>query len=197
MSSEPETVVSVFDDPRDPRERRKDGTRMRLSLVGVVTLALLAPATLSAQPVLTGVGQLSIEDFSAESGSIVEVPIVVEGTTPIMDAFMFVWTDPSEIQVLDIEISAGVQQFVDDGGYVPQYWAPWYRWYYSPWKQVDLRDDRVELRTDTLPAGVHEYIYFARATAPGTFFVAPPHAEEGLFPEVFGRGDSGRFTVAD
>ncbi|MCA8962783.1 MAG: VCBS repeat-containing protein, partial [Planctomycetes bacterium] len=92
---------------------------MRLSLVGVVTLALLAPATLSAQPVLTGVGQLSIEDFSAESGSIVEVPIVVEGTTPIMDAFMFVWTDPSEIQVLDIEISAGVQQFVDDGGYVP------------------------------------------------------------------------------
>ncbi|MCA9854721.1 MAG: hypothetical protein KC482_14235, partial [Dehalococcoidia bacterium] len=102
-------------------------------------------------------------------------------------------TDPALIAQLEHDRL----QLVDDGGYVPQYWAPWYRWYYSPWKQVDLRDDRVELRTDTLPAGVHEYIYFARATAPGTFFVAPPHAEEGLFPEVFGRGDSGRFTVAD
>ena len=102
-------------------------------------------------------------------------------------------TDPALIAQLEHDRL----QLVDDGGYVPQYWAPWYRWYYSPWKQVDLRDDRVELRTDTLPAGVHEYIYYARATAPGTFFVAPPHAEEGLFPEVFGRGDSGRFTVAD
>ena len=80
----------------------------------------------------------------------------------------------------------------DDAGY----YAPWYRWYYSPWDQVDIRDDRVVLSAARLPRGVHEYVYFARATAPGDFFVAPAHASETYFPEVFGRSDSGRFTVA-
>ena len=75
--------------------------------------------------------------------------------------------------------------------------APWYPWYYSPWDQVDLRDDRVVLLATRLPAGVHEYVYYARATTPGDFFAAPARAEESYFPEVFGRSDSGRFTVAD
>ena len=77
----------------------------------------------------------------------------------------------------------------------PAYYAPWYRWYWSPWDQVDLRDDRLVLLADRLPRGVHEYVYYARATTPGDFFVAPAHAEEAFFPEVFGRSDSGRFSV--
>jgi hypothetical protein len=75
------------------------------------------------------------------------------------------------------------------------YMAPWYRWYYSPWQQAELRDDRAVLKTDRLPKGVYEYVYYARATTPGDFFVAPAHAEETYFPEVFGRSDSGRFSV--
>ena len=75
------------------------------------------------------------------------------------------------------------------------YYAPWYAWYYSPWDQVDLRDDRVTLRASLLPEGVHQYVYYARATTPGDFFVAPAHAEETYFPEVFGRSDSSRFRV--
>ena len=71
-----------------------------------------------------------------------------------------------------------------------------YRRYYTRWDQVDLRDDRLVLRADLLPQGVHEYVYYARATTPGDFFVAPAHAEEAFFPEVFGRSDSGRFSVA-
>ena len=77
----------------------------------------------------------------------------------------------------------------------PRYSAPWYRWYWSPWDQVDLRDDRLVLFADRLPRGVHEYVYYARATTPGDFFVAPAHAEEAFFPELFGRSDSSRFTV--
>ena len=73
--------------------------------------------------------------------------------------------------------------------------APWYRWYYSPWDQADLRDDRLVLLADRLPRGVHEYVYYARATTPGNFFVGPARAQEAFFPEVFGRSDSGRFTV--
>jgi hypothetical protein len=75
------------------------------------------------------------------------------------------------------------------------YYAPWFGWYFSPWQHVDTRDDRATLFADRLPKGVYEYIYYARATTPGDFFVAPAHAEETYFPEVFGRSDSGRFTV--
>ena len=75
------------------------------------------------------------------------------------------------------------------------YCAPWYGWCYSPWDQVDLRDDRLVLQAHELPRGVHEYVYYARATVPGDFFVAPVHAEETYLPEVFGRSDSSRFTV--
>ncbi len=60
---------------------------------------------------------------------------------------------------------------------------------------MDLRDDRITLYARTLPKGVHEYVYYARATTPGDFFVAPAHVEQSMLPEVFGRSDSGRFTV--
>jgi uncharacterized protein YfaS (alpha-2-macroglobulin family) len=73
--------------------------------------------------------------------------------------------------------------------------APWYRWYFSPWEHVDLRDEQVTLYSTNLPRGVHEYVYFARATAPGDYFVAPAEAHEEFFPEVFGRSDSGRFVI--
>jgi uncharacterized protein YfaS (alpha-2-macroglobulin family) len=99
--------------------------------------------------------------------------------------------DPVLKNQLDNELSAAAQrQFGGDA-----YYAPWYRWYYSPWNQVDLRDDRAVLSTTRLGKGIYEYIYYARATAPGDFFVAPAHAEETYFPEVFGRSDSSRFVV--
>jgi uncharacterized protein YfaS (alpha-2-macroglobulin family) len=75
------------------------------------------------------------------------------------------------------------------------YVAPWHRWYYDPWQQADMLDDRVRLTTDALAKGVYEFVYYARATTPGDFYVAPAHAEESYFPEVFGRSDSGRFEV--
>ena len=80
-------------------------------------------------------------------------------------------------------------------GGAPSYCAYWFHWCPSPWDEVDLRDNRVTLLATRLPRGVHEYVYFARATTPGDFFVAPVHAEESYFPDVFGRGDSSRFTI--
>ena len=59
----------------------------------------------------------------------------------------------------------------------------------------DLRDDRAVLSATSLSKGIYEYVYYARATAPGDFFVAPAHAAETYFPEVFGRSDSSRFVV--
>ena len=97
--------------------------------------------------------------------------------------------DPALKVKLDADRTQAAQR--QAGGYA----APWFGWYYSPWQQADLRDDRAVLSAERLPKGVYEYVYYARATAPGDFFVAPAHAEETYFPEVFGRSDSGRFTV--
>ena len=77
----------------------------------------------------------------------------------------------------------------------PEYYAPWFRWYFNPWDHVDVRDDRVTLYADELPKGVHEYVFFMRATSPGEYFAAPARAEETFFPEVFGRSDSERLTI--
>jgi hypothetical protein len=98
-------------------------------------------------------------------------------------------TDPALVERLERERVASFEKGIGTAV------APWYRWYYSPWQQVDLRDDRTVLKTDMLRKGVHEYTYYARATTTGTFFVAPALAGESYFPEVFGRSDSGRFTI--
>jgi hypothetical protein len=118
--------------------------------------------------------------------------VVVEDLLPAglepVDARLRI-VDPALKARLEAERQQAAQR--QAGGYI----APWFRWYYSPWQQVDLRDDRAVLYTDRLPKGIYEYIYYARATTPGAFFVAPAHAEETYFPEVFGRSDSGRFIV--
>jgi len=98
--------------------------------------------------------------------------------------------DPALKARLDADRAQAAQK--QPGG---SYFAPWYRWYYSPWQQVELRDDRAALYAGSISKGVYEYVYYARATTPGNFFVAPAHAQETYFPEVFGRSDSSTFVV--
>jgi alpha-2-macroglobulin len=59
----------------------------------------------------------------------------------------------------------------------------------------EMRDDRVVLFADRLPAGVYEYTYLARATTYGSFIVAPTKAEEMYHPETFGRAGTTRLVV--
>lgn len=68
-----------------------------------------------------------------------------------------------------------------------------FHWNWRPWQFTATRDDRTVVLPDNLPKGVHEFTYYAWATTPGEFFVAPAQAEETYFPETFGRSDSGRF----
>ncbi|CAA9356548.1 MAG: hypothetical protein AVDCRST_MAG68-4056, partial [uncultured Gemmatimonadetes bacterium] len=68
------------------------------------------------------------------------------------------------------------------------YWGPW-------WEHQNLRDDRAEVFSTLLPAGVYTYSYVARATTPGLFIVPPPRAEEMYSPETFGRGATERVIV--
>jgi len=93
------------------------------------------------------------------------------------------------VEQLNAERQAAIQ------GDAPEYAAPWFAWYLNPWDDVQIRDERFVLMATRLPKGVHEYVFYARATTPGDFFVAPAVAQEEFFPEVFGRSDSTRFTV--
>jgi uncharacterized protein YfaS (alpha-2-macroglobulin family) len=68
----------------------------------------------------------------------------------------------------------------------------WRRWWYS---HQNLRDDRAEAFTETLWPGRFTYVYYARATTPGVFRVAPAKAEEMYHSETFGRTGAGRVVV--
>jgi uncharacterized protein YfaS (alpha-2-macroglobulin family) len=140
---------------------------------------------------------------SAKVGDVVRVKVTVMSSHDrnyvVVDDFLpaaFEPIDP-QLKITDPALVATLNQerLAAQAEDAPEYWAPWHRWYYTPFQQVVTRDDRVTLRAQQLPRGVHEYIYYVRATSPGDFFVAPAVAEESFFPEVFGRSDSGRFTV--
>lgn len=70
----------------------------------------------------------------------------------------------------------------------------WGWWYFS---HTELRDEKAALFATYLPKGTYEYTYQIRASLPGQYRVIPTHAEEMYFPEVFGRGDGGVFTVTE
>jgi hypothetical protein len=68
-------------------------------------------------------------------------------------------------------------------------------WGWWVWNHVELRDEKVVLSADYLPAGTYEYVYLVRASFPGQYHVIPPAAHEFYFPEVYGRGAGSIFTV--
>ena len=68
----------------------------------------------------------------------------------------------------------------------------WGWWYFN---HVELRDEKVILSADYLPAGTYVYTYIARASSAGTYNVIPPTASEFYFPDVGGRGAGSVFIV--
>jgi hypothetical protein len=76
-------------------------------------------------------------------------------------------------------------------------WPGFYRWWWRWYSRSEMRDEKVVLFADYLPAGTYEYVYTFRATLPGEYQVLPTTAQEFYFPEVFGRAGGGLFTVTD
>jgi uncharacterized protein YfaS (alpha-2-macroglobulin family) len=68
----------------------------------------------------------------------------------------------------------------------------WGWWYFT---HTELRDEKVVLSADYLPAGTYVFTYLARAGTAGTFNVIPTTASEFYFPDVYGRGDGTVFVV--
>ena len=68
----------------------------------------------------------------------------------------------------------------------------WGWWYFT---HTELRDEKVVLSADYLPAGTYVFTYLARAGTAGSFNVIPTTASEFYFPDVYGRGDGTVFVV--
>jgi uncharacterized protein YfaS (alpha-2-macroglobulin family) len=91
-----------------------------------------------------------------------------------------------------LEQEAGLYRGAETEGW-HRFYAWWWRWY----SRSEMRDDRVVLFADYLPAGTYEYVYTFRATQPGEYRVIPTTAYEFYFPEVFGRSDGRLFTIIE
>jgi len=74
-------------------------------------------------------------------------------------------------------------------------WSWFYWWWWRWFSRSELRDEKLVLFADYLPAGTYTYQYSLRAATPGEFRVLPTSAHEFYFPEVFGRTDGELFTV--
>jgi uncharacterized protein YfaS (alpha-2-macroglobulin family) len=106
--------------------------------------------------------------------------------------------------VIDDPLPAGLEAVDQSLEISPDITAPQDYDYASLWKQgwgwwyfdhVELRDEKVLISADYLPAGTYVYTYVVRASTPGVFSSIPPTAQEFYFPEVYGRGAGGKFTV--
>jgi len=74
---------------------------------------------------------------------------------------------------------------------------PWSSWWWRWYTRSEMRDEKVVLFADYLPAGTYTYQYSFRATQPGEYQVIPTTASEFYFPEVFGRSEGRLFTVTE
>jgi alpha-2-macroglobulin len=61
--------------------------------------------------------------------------------------------------------------------------------------RVEIGNDRVVFFASQLADGEHVVSYIARATAPGTFVIAPTQAEDMYRPDVFGRNATATMVV--
>jgi hypothetical protein len=68
-------------------------------------------------------------------------------------------------------------------------------WDWWVFNNVDMKDDRIALFADHMPAGVYRYTYVVQATTPGVFFDPATQVSEMYTPDVFGRSGSRTITI--
>ncbi len=104
--------------------------RNAFTLVLAIGIVGLTATLTSAQPTggggtgggiigIPGMTELAIPDMTAVSGTVVDIPINIVGDDPVFDAMMVISTDASQLQVLDLTLSEGLEQYIDDGGDLP------------------------------------------------------------------------------
>jgi len=115
-------------------------------------------------------------------------------TMVVPDSLHYVVVDdplPAGLEAVDATLNTDTQipSYYSKEMYTKRGWGWWY------FDHIELRDEKVVLSADYLPAGTYVYTYMARASIPGTFKVIPTTATEFYFPDVGGRGAGSVFTV--
>lgn len=105
---------------------------------------------------------------------------------------------PAGMEIIDLSLETSQQQLLSGADDAGTSWSRDY-WERGLWAfgHREVRDDRYFLFAETLPAGVYQYTYLARATTPGTFRRRPTRAFEMYFPEVFGQTDGTLVTIGE
>jgi uncharacterized protein YfaS (alpha-2-macroglobulin family) len=115
-------------------------------------------------------------------------------TVVVPDSVHYVVVDdplPAGLEAVDSSLltSVEVPQSYSSDDLIRKGWGWWY------FNHIGIRDEKVELSADYLPAGTYVFTYLARANTVGTFQVIPVTAQEFYFPDVAGRGDGTIFIV--
>lgn len=97
---------------------------------------------------------------------------------------------PAGFEVANPKLASGGVNAAVPNAAEKKYW-----WEDPTWANQELRDDRVQWFSDSLPAGSYELSYQARATTDGTFTVLPAHVEAMYEPEINGRSAMTTVTV--
>lgn len=100
---------------------------------------------------------------------------------------------PAGLEAVDQRLETSPQESAPDRYDYEDLWSRGWGWWY--FDHVELRDERVVISADYLPAGTYVYTYLVRASTPGEFRVIPSTAQEFYFPEVYGRGEGSLFVV--
>lgn len=123
--------------------------------------------------------------MEAQVGDVIEVKLRIEAPTNLHYVLI---EDPIPAGTEPIDTNLATSSLTE------QSQQTGYNYYFS---HTELRDEKAALFATYLPQGVHEYTYLVRATLPGDYRVIPTHAEEMYFPELFGRGAGGVFSVRE
>jgi len=135
----------------------------------------------------------------AQVGDVIQVRLTVIAPH---DLYYVVVEDPlpAGAEPIDTGLATTSELAQEPGLYRETEEKTWYDFYYRWWRwysRSEMRDDKVVLFADYLPAGTYEYTYTFRATLPGAYQVIPTTAHEFYFPEVFGRADGRLFTIGE
>ncbi len=135
----------------------------------------------------------------AAVGDVVQVRLTIIAPH---DLYYVVVEDPLPAGVEAIDVSLDTSSLLErtPGLYretESEFWYDFYYWWWRWYSRSEMRDDKVVLFADYLPAGTYEYVYTFRATVPGEYRVIPTTAHEFYFPEVFGRADGRLFTIVE
>ncbi|MGQ9848669.1 MAG: Ig-like domain-containing protein [Aggregatilineaceae bacterium] len=129
---------------------------------------------------------------SAAVGDVITVRVTI--TLP-QEIYYFVLEDPIPAGTEPVDTSLLTTSQLNQPPTIQPTYDPYWYWGWWLFDRSELRDERLNLYADFLPAGTYVYTYQVRASVPGEFQTMPSHAYAFYFPEVFGRGAGTLFTV--